>query len=211
MNDPKDIKEELINLVYAGRKEEAIQLLQQQHGATREEAEQLLKLAVKESFTPVAFFKRATKAGASQVGLGKGCLQTIFGMVAYGFGFFGIPMLLAATGIFIYQYLFISNSTRIIGTVTVTEENYTNSELQYRSVISYEVNEKTYTTETTISADTPIYYVNDPVPMFVHNDDPNNVLIDSFLERWLIITIVGSLGLIFTLMMVVFIKKSRKK
>lgn len=211
MNDPKDIKEELINLVYAGRKEEAIQLLQQKHGATREEAERLLKLAVKESFTPVDFFKRATKAGASQVGLGKGCLQSIFGMVAYGFGFFGIPMLLAATGIFIYQYLFISNSTRIIGKVVVSEENYNNSELQYRSVISYEVNARTYTTETSVASNTPQYYVNDPVPMFVHNENPNDVLIDSFLERWLIITIVGSFGLLFTFLMVVFLKMSKRK
>jgi len=211
LNDPNDIKEELINLVYAGRKEEAIQLLQQKHGATREEAEQLLKLAVKETHTPVDFFKRAARASSTHVTKGKGCQQTVFGLIAFGFGFFGVPMLLAAAGIFIYQLNFISNSTRIIGTVAVSEEPSDNSDSQYHSIITYEVNNETYSTKSTVSSNTPQYYVNDPVPLFVNNENPNDVLIDSFLERWLIITIVGSLGLFFTILMAVFVGKSRRK
>ena len=208
MNDPKDIKEELINLVYAGRKEEALQRLQQLHGATREEAEQLLKLAVKESFSPIDFFKRATKASTSHLSKEKGCKQTIYGMIAYGFGFFGIPLLLAASGIFIYQLYFISNSTQVIGTVVVSEEP-NDASTQYRSVISYPINGKTYSTQSTVTSSVPQYYVNDPVPLFVNNENPNDVLIDNFLERWMILTIIGSLGFLFTLLMIVFLRKSR--
>ncbi|HNP08137.1 MAG TPA: DUF3592 domain-containing protein [Cyclobacteriaceae bacterium] len=211
MNDPNDIKEELINLVYAGRKEEAIQLLQQKHGATREEAEQLLKLAVKETHTPVDFFKRAARASSTHVTKGKGCQQTVFGLIAFGFGFFGVPMLLAAAGIFIYQLNFISNSTRIFGKVIVAKEKSDNNDTQMHSVITYEVDGKTYSKRSTVSSNTPQYYVHDPVPLFVNNEDPNDVLIDSFLERWLIITIVGSLGLFFTILMAVFIGMSRRK
>lgn len=198
-----------MSLVYSGRKDEAIQLLKQKYSATDEEAEQLLKLAVKESFTPVDFFKRAAKAGTSGITKGKGCKQTIFGMVAFGFGFFGIPLLLAAAGIFIYQFYFISNSTRIIGTVVASEEP-NNSSTQYRSVISYQINSETYSTQSTVTSNTPQYYVNDPVPLFVHNDDPNDVLIDSFVERWLMITIIGSMGLFFTIIMIVFIKMAKR-
>lgn len=199
-----------MSLVYAGRKNEAIQLLKQEYGATDEEAEQLLKLAVKESFTPVDFFKRATKAGTAGLTKGKGCKQTIFGMIAYSFGFFGIPMLLVAAGIFIYQYYFISNSTRIIGTVIVSEvSNYNNA--QYNAVISYQINSKTYSTQSTVTSDTPQYYMNDPVPLFVNNEDPNDILIDSFLERWMNITIIGTLGFFFTFIMIVFLRLSKKK
>ncbi|MEQ9412972.1 MAG: DUF3592 domain-containing protein, partial [Cyclobacteriaceae bacterium] len=180
-----------------------------QHGATREEAEQLLKLALKESFTPVEFFKRAAKASTSHISKDKGCKQTIFGMIAFGFGFFGIPMLLAAAGIFIYQFYFISNSTRIIGTVAASEQQYNRNESSYRSVITYQINSKTYSTESNIISSTPEYYENDPVPLFVSNENPNDVFIDSFFERWLIITILGSIGLFFTLLMMVFARKSK--
>lgn len=198
-----------MSLVYAGRKNEAIQLLKQKYGASDEEAEQLLKLALKESFTPIDFFKRAAIAGTTGITKGKGCKQTLFGMIAFGFGFFGIPMLLAAAGILIYQFYFISNSTRLIGTVVVSEESY-NSNTEYRAVISYQVNSETYSTQSSVTSNTPQYYVNDPVPLFVNNENPNDVLIDNFFERWLMITIIGSMGLFFTILMIVFIKMSKK-
>jgi hypothetical protein len=206
LNNPKDIKEELISLVYAGRKEEAIKRLQLLHGATREEAEQLLKLAVKESSSPIDFFKRAAKAGTSHLSKEKGCKQSIYGMIAYGFGFFGIPLLLAASGIFIYQLYFISNSTRVIGVVSEVPDD---ASTQYRSVISYPVNGKTYSTQSTVTSSAPQYYVNDPVPLFVNNENPSDVMIDNFLERWMILTIIGCPGILFTLMMMVFLRKSR--
>lgn len=206
MNDPDKIKQELVDLVYAGRKEEAIQRLQQLHGATRKEAEQLLKLAVKESFTPVDFFKRAIKATAQTSPNKKGCLHTIFGLMAFGFGFFGIPMLLAAAGIFIYQQYFIANSTQLTGTVIQIEETFTNSS---KAVIEYEVNGVAYTTRTGVSTNPPQYYMDDPVSLYVSLENSEDVLINNFVERWLMLTILGSLGTFFTVLMLIFYRKSR--
>ena len=212
MNDLHEIKEELIQLTYSGRKEEAIQLLIRKYGVTTEEAEQLLSLALKESFTPLTFFKQAAKAGSTHLlGKGKGCKQTLFGMIAFGFGFFGIPTLLMALGIFVFQHYQISNSVKTVGFVSsiVTEETDAPSK-QFLPIISHEVAGKQYSKKGSFSSNTLYYSVGDSVNIYVNQHDPNDIIIDNFSERWLIITIIGGMGLFFTIVMVVFIRMSRQ-
>jgi hypothetical protein len=66
-----------------------------------------------------------------------------------------------------------------------------------RPVIAYswEGNDLTYTGNTYTSP--PAFEENEKVELFVNPNDANDIWINSFSERWLAMTIVGGLGLVF--------------
>ena len=52
--------------------------------------------------------------------------------------------------------------------------------------------------------------IGERVVLFVRKENPNDVIIDTFLERWLVITIVGAIGAVFVFVMILLIIISRK-
>ena len=207
MNDLEDIKEEITDLVFSGKKDDALALLQSRYSINKEEAEKLLALAIKESVTPATFFKRLPKIASE----GKGCKKTIFGMIAFGFGFFGIPMFLAAIGFGIYYHNDAEYRMDIFGQVIDYDSyNDANGVTQYTPVISYALDDKEYTCKGTVYQSPPEYAIGDVIPLQVHPEDPESVYIDTFSERWLVVVILGSVSFVFIILMLVFTFMSRR-
>lgn len=209
MKDIDEIKEELSNLVFAGKKEEALKLIQDKYGASRNEAEKLLHLAVKESVSPQKFFS-VLKNQSDRLTDGKGCRQTIFKFIAITFGFIGIPPLLIAIFIYFYYNKQIENSTLVMGTVAELKPYTEYGEpTDYTPIIEYEVAGKPYAIEAPVFSDTPEFSVGEQVELFVEIDNPESVLINTFTQRWFMIILIGSIGGVFTLGMIVFLFLSR--
>ena len=211
MEKIEEIKEQLSNLVFEGKKEEALKLIQDKFGADREEAEKLLQLAVRESVSPQKLFS-VLKNQSERISKGKGCRHVLFKFIAIIFGFFGIPPLLIAIGVYLYMDIQISESE--IATETVVElRPYRNDydSYDYTPIIRYEVRGKEYTMEAPVYSDTPEFTEGEQVELLVHKENPNLVIINNFTQRWFMIILIGSIGVFFTLGMIVFIFLSRKR
>jgi hypothetical protein len=210
----EEIKEQLSSLVLSGRKDEAIKLLREKFNVTLEEAEKLLGVALRESITPAKFFTGVIKGLGGRISDskgGSGCRQTILKLLAVVFGFFGIPALLIAIGVYVYYDYQIDKSIIVTGTVVeVKPYRGYNDPIEYIPVIDYTVDGKTYSMKAPIHSSTPEFEEGERVDLFVNREDPESVIIDTFTQRWLIITVIGSVGLIFTMMMVAFIVMGRK-
>lgn len=209
MENRDKIKEELSNLVFSGKKEEALKLIEDKYGAGRAEAEKLLQLAVKESVSPQKLFS-VLKNQSKRLNNGKGCKHTIFRYIAITLGFIGIPPLLIAVGVYLYTDIQISESEITTGTV-VELRPYRNdyNSYDYTPIIRYEVRGKEYTMEAPVYSDTPEFAEGEQVPLLVHKENPDLVIIDTFTQRWFMIILIGSIGAFFTTGMIVFLVLGR--
>ena len=132
-------------------------------------------------------------------------------MIAFGFGFFGIPMFLAAIGFGIYYHNDAEYRMDIFGQVIDYDSyNDANGVTQYTPVISYALDDKEYTCKGTVYQSPPEYAIGDVIPLQVHPEDPESVYIDTFSERWLVVVILGSVSFVFIILMLVFTFMSRR-
>ena len=205
----EEIKEELGNLVFSGKKQEAIELLQKRYRATPEEAEQLLKLAIKESYTPTQVIKRFM-ASTPKSADGRGCQQQAFHMIAIMFGFLAIPLLLISIAMYFYNDYQIKHSNLVIGKVTAIN-TYTSygEDPQLFPVITYRVGVHQFDFEAPVYSDTPAFEVGEEVELFVRKDDPESVIINTFTQRWFMIILIAPFGLLFLVLMIIFNQKSK--
>ncbi len=212
MNDLAEIKEQLLDLVFSGKKEEAIKLLQGKYGADRAEAEKLLQLAIRENVTPAKLFSAVLKRASIHVAGGKGCRHTMFKYAAIICGFIGIPPLLIACGIYLYRDQQISESSIVAGIVTELKPYHSYGEpVEYTPIISYEVNNQNYTIEALVYGDTPEFEEGESVALYVHRDNPNVVIINTFTQKWFMVILIGSIGMVLTMGMFTLLLLSKPR
>lgn len=73
-------------------------------------------------------------------------------------------------------------------------------------IISYEVEGTPYRYVSSVYSSPPAYEFNETVEIYVDNDDPNKVIINSFANKWLVVTIFASFGLVLDLIGLLFLK-----
>ena len=73
-------------------------------------------------------------------------------------------------------------------------------------VISYEVDGRPYQYISSIYSNPPAFELNESVVIYVNKDDPNDIIINSFINKWLIVTIFASFGLVFALIGLLVLK-----
>lgn len=211
MDDLNEIKEHLTNLVLSGKKEEAIQLLQQKYGTNRTEAEKLLGLAMKESITPGKFFSTVMKNVPDRMSGGRGCKPVIYRFIAVIFGFIGIPFLLISIGVYIYTDYQISHSTIVKGVVTEIRTNHSyDDQASQTPVIEYKYNGETILMYAPVYFDSPEFEVGEELRLFVSEEPPHDVIIDTFTQKWFVVTVVASIGVFFLVFMILFIMLARR-
>ncbi len=74
------------------------------------------------------------------------------------------------------------------------------STMLYSPVFSYEFNGKTFTYFSTTSSSDKDYTVGEVIEILVDPDDPENVLVNSFMEKWFLSVLLGCMGTAFTVM-----------
>lgn len=71
------------------------------------------------------------------------------------------------------------------------------STTMYRPTFEYVFQGQTYTHESSTSSSSPEYEVNEMVDVLVDPEDPKEILIDSFWERWFVPILLGFMGTMF--------------
>ncbi|MCC5929892.1 MAG: DUF3592 domain-containing protein [Cyclobacteriaceae bacterium] len=117
-----------------------------------------------------------------------------------------VPLIFAVVGLVmlvICYFVHISNQ-RIIEEGVLHEGRViklvssSNKANQKAPVIEYTWQSQTFQYKSNTYSSPPAYTIGERVELYVLPEDPNKILINDFSNRWLLITILGSLGLVFT-------------
>jgi len=141
--------------------------------------------------------------------IGGGCLSGGMQVMAI-FLFFGSLMMLG--GAALNHYLNtenLKNSQPVTGTV-IAMEPYADGGESVAPVIAYTWQDKEMTYHSKTFSYPPAYHTGEKVEIFVNTQNPEDVFINSFADRWLVITILGSIGGFMLLLAVVLWIFSRK-
>lgn len=114
------------------------------------------------------------------------------GLIMLIFGGLGIVFVIVAGAIFISQSQSIDKSERVTGRVTRLQSESGRSGSS--PVIEYQWNGQTWLHASNVYTSPPAYSVGEEVALFVNREDPADVFLDSFVDRWLLILIFGILG-----------------
>ena len=73
-------------------------------------------------------------------------------------------------------------------------------------VIAYEVAGTPYQYISNVYSNPPAYELNETVEIYVDNNDPENIIINSFMSKWLLVIIFASFGLVLDLIGLLLLK-----
>lgn len=178
------IREEVKMLIIAGRKIEAVKLVNDQ-----------FRKGLKESLAMVDEVQQEIDPSQIPASSKRGCTGNVFKIMAVLFGIVAfILFAIAAIGNWGIQDQ-IDRSDRVKGRVVMLKQT---TEGTYTPVISYEQNGDTREFTSTYSSNPPEYAMNEEVYLLVDRENPDNILIDGFTDRWLGIIIIAGIGAFFT-------------
>jgi ribosomal protein L7/L12 len=192
-----DLKAQVIALLQANQKIEAVKKVKASMNAGLKEALVIVENIQKEIDPDYQPFTQASG----------GCLAGTFTVIAILFGLVTV-FLFAVCGVIYYiQSGVIKDSELVPGRVT----DFAYSEgMGSAPVITYSVNNQTYQDTSTTFSSPPAYVIDEEVEVYVSRTDPQNVVINSFEDRWLVVSIVGGIGMMFLLFTVAFFFAGRK-
>ena len=190
------LKEEVIRLLQENKKIEAVKRVKTD-----------LNTGLKEAFVLVEEVDKATNPNYRSVNLNAGCLGNGFRAFAVIFGFIGLGFI-GITGILYYlQHQTIKNSDITKGVVV---DFRIGNEGGSAPVISYEIdNKKKFYYSNTYSSP-PAYEMKEEVSLFVNRSDPDDVIVDTFMDRWFLMVLFGGIGSFFVLFCALFMFVGRK-
>ena len=190
------LKAEVAGLLKTGRKLDAVQVVRKKLHVGLTEALVLVGEVAREA-NPNAVSFNAT-----------GCAQ----LVARGLGIFlmivSVFFLGAGAIIYFLQSQSIGNSDRVAGLVT---EMKTLDNGASAPVVAYEWKGNKRSYESTYYSSPPDYQVGQSVFLFVNRDDPEDIILDTFSDRWALMVGLGVIGGFLLLVSIVFIYFARRK
>jgi hypothetical protein len=195
MQISSEVRELAGKLILSGKKIEAVRYLQQQFGLTAEEALKLAEVLEPEvNAEREASFRQRPKKSRQ-----KDPMFIYGGLVIFLIG----SAMISGAGYIAYSYFrFASNAVSVMGKVVEideirsTDSDGKTSTTQY-PIVEYEYEGTTYKSRSTIGSSGSDYSEGEQVEILVNTENPNNVLINTFTERWLIVTFLGAIGLAF--------------
>jgi ribosomal protein L7/L12 len=192
---PANLRAEVFRLLQAKKKIDAIKLVKKELNTGLKEAAELVEEVEKE-----------INPNYRSVKVNTGCIGGGFKLVGIFFGLIGFLLIAVAGIIYYFQSETIENSDRVTGVVIGFETSGNGT----APVIAYSQNgqQKQYSSSTYSSP--PAYELNEEVPLFVNRDNPDDVVVDTFSDRWLLIVVFGGIGAVFALFTVLFLFVGRK-
>jgi len=181
MDVPEEQKQHVRKLLKEGKRILAIKYLSQNFGLPLKDAKRMADLIEQDIIND-----------GETLGVDKGRpLPNMKGcFVGKIFQIISLILLGLALYFFIDDYELVSNGEQVIATVVDSPS---------KPVFEYEVNGEIFTFESSVTSTPPSYYLGEEVAIYVDPNQPNEILIDTFTDRWLAITILGSMGTIFLL------------
>lgn len=161
-------------------------------------------LGLKEALRRVEIIEREINPNAPQAG--KGCATNIFLLVGSIFSLVGLILLGIGGLIYSLDADIVQEPNKAQGVVTDLLRNGNMS----APVITYTWQGKEYKYESNSYTSPSAFDYNEAVTLYVNPEDPNEVVIDTFSERWLAIVILGGIGIVFAGMGIIFVFVSRR-
>lgn len=137
---------------------------------------------------------------------GPGCAKGVFRIAKLIVGLVTFTLLGIAGLIYYLNEKIAEQGERVEGVV----ESLKDSGGGAAPVIVYEWRGKEYRYESTLYSNPPDYMQDERVPVFVNRDDPNEILIDRFTDRWLAIAVIAGLGAFFGIFYIVLVFIGRR-
>lgn len=191
-------KEHAIHLIEMGEKLEAVRYLQNLLSLNAEQALALTeKLEAEVEDGPdlkEEFLKKSQEMQRSGIKLSR-----IVGGI-----FMGIGIILLAVALYlVYSHQQFEKKAIVVTGKVVDYQSYistddNSSTTMYRPVFEYEYKGKTYTHESSGSSSSKGFEIGDPVDIFIDPDNPDDVLVNSFMEKWFLPLLLGIMGTVFT-------------
>jgi ribosomal protein L7/L12 len=192
------VRDEVIRMLHLKKKMEAVKYVKTE-----------LNTGLKEALELVEEVEKIVNPNYRSLSVGKGCAGAVFKIIAILFGLAGIIMLVAAGLIHYFQQESIQDSDLVMGTVVdLKSSDITNGGAA--PVISYMRNGEKKLYQSNLYSSPPDYQINEAVQLYISRDNPEEGMIDSFFDRWFLITIFGGLGAFFLLFGSLFLFASRK-
>jgi ribosomal protein L7/L12 len=190
------LKHEVTALLQINKKIEAVKRVKSE-----------LNTSLKEALVLVEEVDKETNPNYRSVNLDSGCLRGGLKAFAVIFGLIGV-IFLGIVGIIYYlQNQTINNSITTSGIVV-------DFRIQDGSgsapVISYQLNSEKKLYYSSTYSTPSAYDLNEEVSLFINRSDPDDVIVDTFSDRWLLITIFGGIGSFFLLFCALFMFAGRK-
>jgi uncharacterized protein DUF3592 len=164
-------------LLYEDNKEDARKILVAEAGVSEEEANEYIQ----------RFATSLKKPEISKKSVGKGIQIVVF--------FVGFVLV----GIAVYWVILTNNKIAQSELISGQVIDMVYSEDSSAPVIGYEINGMNYHYVSGIYASPPAYQLNESIEIYVSKDNPNEVMINSFINKWLVAVILGSIGLFLSL------------
>ena len=101
------------------------------------------------------------------------------------------------------DYQFIETAIPITGIVVDYNTHYSSdddggSTLMYSPVFEYEYNEVLFTHYSDASSSSPDFEIGEEAEMYINPDSPETALVNSFMERWFMVVLLGGMGAMFS-------------
>ncbi len=106
-------------------------------------------------------------------------------------------MLTVCAYLFASQYRFAQRAIRVKATV-IAYDNQSEGSSMYSPLFEFSFNGVKRTYQSHVSSSSPEFEIGESVEILVDPNDPQSVLINTFLGRWLAFAILGFLGTLFT-------------
>lgn len=216
----QDVKEKVERFLRAGERDHGIKYLQNTFNISSQDAGVLVDALENEiSPAPSAAPVRPDDPATTRPDVSKvvvqiirteasGCLQT----VAKGLGVFlmiiSIVFLVAAATIYFLQSMSINKSDRVIG---VVREMRSNDNGASAPVLEFEWRGNKRSYESTYYSMPPEYHLGEEVFLFVNRDDPEDITIDTFIDRWALIVGLSVPGAVIFLISIGFLYFGKRK
>jgi hypothetical protein len=204
VHSPERIKQELISYLRKGRKADAIAHAQQQLKISYTDAERLIQ-SLESELT-------RQDGVPSSVPAVQGCAALLLKGFSIFFGFIAAMLLLAAATTWYEANHYAEKAIRITGTVVDLQPESPGSKSK-APVVEYEYNGERLRYNSTFYSSPPSYYIGEEVIMLINPENSEQVIIDSFSERYalpLIFGIVGSIFLFITIGLTTIRRKMKK-
>lgn len=176
-------KQHVRDLLINGRKIEAVKYLRENFALSLKESKRLAEL-IDEDIADDEYVSQPQSPTALQRGGGTKTAS----MIGLVFGLIGAAMLSVIIYLYISHQNFLQRAVPAIGVVVSSP---------HQPVIDYEYNGEMYSYYSSVSSNPPSYEMGEQVEVFVNPDNPNDVIVNTFTERWFVITLVGGMGLLF--------------
>lgn len=175
-----EVKAEVSNLLSQNAKLEAVKFVKE-----------WFDIGLKEALDVVETIERNSIAGHRPEVAAK--QRNPIGLFVKIFGGIGTLLIFIALIITYFNQKSISSSDLIKGTVV----DLAGSRSGYAPVVKYNYHGVERFYRSSVYSTPPAYDIGEEVELFVNREDVNDILLNSFIDRWLAVTIVGCIGFFF--------------